>query len=93
MSIGSALDPKTAPTFPMAARAVLGDAQLRKNVRHATGVIQAKRAKVVDEMPDWQQLREAGRALRAPTIAPQGGLHEHLARESTAGRVPRAVRA
>jgi L-lactate dehydrogenase complex protein LldF len=62
------LDPKTAPTFPMAARTMLGDAQLRKNVRHATDVIQAKRARVVAEMPDWQELREAGKQIREHTM-------------------------
>ena len=35
-----ALDPRTAQPFPMAARGSMGDAQLRKNVRHATDVIQ-----------------------------------------------------
>jgi L-lactate dehydrogenase complex protein LldF len=65
---GAGLDPKTAPTFPMAAKAMLGDTQLRKNVRHATDVIQAKRARVVGEMPDWQQLREAGRQIRQHTM-------------------------
>ena len=44
---GSALDPKTAPVFPMAARTAMKDGQLRRNVRHATDVIQAKRARVV----------------------------------------------
>ena len=58
------LDPKTSPAFPIAAREMLGDTQLRKNVRHATEVIQAKRARVVGEMPDWQQLRESGRQIR-----------------------------
>jgi L-lactate dehydrogenase complex protein LldF len=65
---GAGLDPKTAPTFPMAAKAMLGDTQLRKNVRHATDVIQAKRARVVGEMPDWQELREAGRQIRQHTL-------------------------
>ncbi len=65
---GVALDPKTAPVFPMAARAALGDTQMRKNVRHATDVIQAKRARVVAEMPDWQQLREAGKQIRQHTM-------------------------
>jgi L-lactate dehydrogenase complex protein LldF len=41
---------------------------LRKNVRHATKVIQTKRARVVDEMPDWQELREAGRQIRNHTL-------------------------
>lgn len=62
------LDPTTAPTFPIAARAAMGDAQLRNNVRHATNVIQAKRARVVDEMPDWQALREAGKQIRQHTM-------------------------
>jgi len=65
---GAGLDPKTAPTFPMAAKTMLGDTQLRKNVRHATDVIQAKRARVVGEMPDWQELREAGRQIRQHTM-------------------------
>jgi L-lactate dehydrogenase complex protein LldF len=52
----------------MAARAMLGDTQLRKNVRHATDVIQAKRARVVGEMPDWQELREAGKQIRQHTM-------------------------
>ena len=63
-----ALDPKTAPIFPMAAKTAMGDTQLRKNVRHATDVIQAKRARVVAEMPDWQDLREAGKQIRQHTM-------------------------
>jgi L-lactate dehydrogenase complex protein LldF len=50
--------------FPTAAHELLKDSQLRRNVRHATNVVSAKRAKVVAEMPDWQQLREAGSAIR-----------------------------
>ncbi len=46
----------------------MGDAQMRKNVRHATDVIQVKRARVVGEMPDWQDLREAGRQIRQHTM-------------------------
>jgi L-lactate dehydrogenase complex protein LldF len=65
---GTALDPRTAPTFPMAARSMMGDTQLRKNVRHATDVIQAKRARVVGEMPDWQALRESGKQIRQHTM-------------------------
>lgn len=63
------LDPKTSPAFPIAAREMLEDTQLRKNVRHATEVIQAKRARVVGEMPDWQQLRESGREIREHAMA------------------------
>jgi len=53
-----------APPFPEAARAALADAQLRHNLGHATHTIRAKRAKVVAELPDWEALREAGRALK-----------------------------
>ena len=42
-----------APSFPAAAQKLMGNAQLRHNVRHATDVIRKKRAKVVEEMPDW----------------------------------------
>ncbi len=66
--INASLDLKTAPAFPIAARAALKDVQLRFNVHHATEVIQAKRARVVNEMPDWQQLREAGRQIRQHTM-------------------------
>jgi L-lactate dehydrogenase complex protein LldF len=62
------LHPSTAATFPKAARASLADTQLRKNVRHATDVIQTKRGLVVGELPDWQDLREAGKRLREHTL-------------------------
>jgi L-lactate dehydrogenase complex protein LldF len=54
----------TEPDFPSAAKVLLEDSQLRKNVRHATGVITSKRAKVVAELEDWPQLRDAGSAIR-----------------------------
>jgi len=56
------------PDFPTAALPLLQDTQLRNNVRHATSVIQGKRARVVDEMPDWQALREAGQRIRAHSL-------------------------
>jgi L-lactate dehydrogenase complex protein LldF len=52
------------PPFPLAARSALADAQLRHNLGHATQTIRAKRAEVVAEVPDWEALREAGRALK-----------------------------
>ncbi len=55
--------------FPVAARELLEDSQTRSNVRHATNVIQAKRDAVAGELPDWQQLREAGEAIRAHSLA------------------------
>ncbi len=54
--------------FPTAALPLLQDAQLRNNVRHATDVIQNKRLRVVQEMPDWQALRDAGQHIRKHTL-------------------------
>jgi L-lactate dehydrogenase complex protein LldF len=62
-------------SFPDAAREALRDGQLRANLGHATSTIRGKRAAVVDEVPDWAQLREAGRAIKAATMA---RLDEHL---------------
>jgi L-lactate dehydrogenase complex protein LldF len=56
--------PTAVPPFPEAARAALGNAQLRHNLGHATHTIRAKRALAVAELPDWQELREAGRAIK-----------------------------
>ncbi len=61
-------DPTRAPTFQVAAKSLITDTQLRKNVRHATDVIQNKRRMVVGEMPDWQQLRESGRQIKEHTL-------------------------
>jgi len=57
-----------APPFPVAAKRALGNAQLRRNVRHATNVIRGKRAVVVGEMPDWEQLRDAAHAIKEHTV-------------------------
>ena len=57
-----------AQSFQKAALPLLEDAQLRKNVRHATDVIQRKRGIVVGETPDWQELRTAGSAIKAHTL-------------------------
>ncbi|HKB29405.1 MAG TPA: LutB/LldF family L-lactate oxidation iron-sulfur protein [Streptosporangiaceae bacterium] len=55
--------------FPAAARRGLADTQLRRNLAKATAGIRAKRAAVVAELPDWAELREAGRAIKAETMA------------------------
>jgi L-lactate dehydrogenase complex protein LldF len=62
-------------SFPAAARDALGDSQLRHNLAHATGTIRAKRARVVGEVDDWEQLRVAGEAIKTATMA---RLDEHL---------------
>ena len=63
--VGEAAD---ALPFPEAAHRLMGNAQLRRNVRHATDVIRNKRGKVVSEMADWQQLRDAGHAIKEHTL-------------------------
>jgi len=63
--------------FPVAARAALADTQLRRNIGKATATIRAKRAAVVAEVPDWEQLRAAGEAIKTATMA---RLDEHLVR-------------
>ena len=56
------------PTFEQRAPAALADSQLRHNLRNATGTIRRRRAAAVGEMPDWQALREAGRAIKERTL-------------------------
>ena len=63
------LNPRTQQPFPKAAARSLEDSQLRKNVRHATAVISEKRSRVVEKMPEWQDLRDAGSAVRRHTMA------------------------
>ena len=50
--------------FPAAARIALRDTQLRRNLGVATTTIRERRAQAVAERPDWEELREAGRALK-----------------------------
>ena len=61
--------------FPEAARIALGDPQLRQNMRNATSTIRDKRARVVAEVADWEELRETGRAIKADVM---GRLDEYL---------------
>ncbi|HWF73519.1 MAG TPA: LutB/LldF family L-lactate oxidation iron-sulfur protein [Solirubrobacteraceae bacterium] len=63
--------------FPEAARTALADAQLRHNLRVATHTIRAKRDAVVAEVEDWEELREAGRAIKTRAL---GELDVHLER-------------
>jgi len=60
--------PRSRP-FGEAAREALQDVQLRRNLGKATTAIREKRVRVTEELPDWQELREAGRAIKAHTLA------------------------
>ena len=53
-----------AEPFPKAAVAALANGQLRSNIRLATTTIRAKRAGVVAEVSDWEELREAGKQIK-----------------------------
>jgi L-lactate dehydrogenase complex protein LldF len=63
--------------FPDAARDALADTQQRRNLGHATATIRARRLAVVSEVDDWEELRRAGQAIKAATMA---RLDEHLVR-------------
>ena len=70
--------------FPVAARRALADTQLRRNLGQATATIRAKRAAVVAELPDWEELRDAGQAIKAGTMAHLDRYLEQLEEQVTA---------
>jgi L-lactate dehydrogenase complex protein LldF len=55
--------------FEAAAREALGDSQLRRNMARATATIRDRRAAAVEEVEDWEELREAGAAIKAQVMA------------------------
>lgn len=84
------------PKFEKAAKQALENTQLRRNMGKATQTIRAKRAAVVGELPDWQALREAGRAIKERTLrhldhyllqleesVKRAGGHVHWARDAS----------
>jgi L-lactate dehydrogenase complex protein LldF len=87
--------------FPAAARTALRDAQLRRNLGVATRTIRERRARVVEERSDWEELREAGRTLKRRVLrhlddylvqfeaaVEEAGGHVHWARDGEeAGRI------
>jgi L-lactate dehydrogenase complex protein LldF len=70
--------------FPEAARTALADTQLRRNLGKATRTIRAKRAAVVAELPDWEELRAAGQAIKQHTLAHLDQYLEQLEGQVTA---------
>jgi L-lactate dehydrogenase complex protein LldF len=71
----------SARDFPTLARAALRDTQMRGNIRRATTTIRARTQERADEVPDWEALREAGRAIKANTLR---HLDTHLVQLETA---------
>jgi L-lactate dehydrogenase complex protein LldF len=63
-----AFSPGKTPPFEESAKTSLADSQLRRNLGKATRTIREKRAAAVGEMPDWEELREAGRALKTRVL-------------------------
>jgi L-lactate dehydrogenase complex protein LldF len=70
--------------FPAAARAGLADEQQRRNLHKATRTIRAKRAAIVAELPDWEALREQGRAIKERALRHLDVHLEQLERSVTA---------
>jgi L-lactate dehydrogenase complex protein LldF len=70
--------------FPQAARRELANEQLRRNLAKATTTIRAKRAAVVEELPDWEALRDAGAAIKAHAMATLPAQLDLLERNVTA---------
>ncbi len=65
-------------SFPDAARSALKNTQLRSNLARATATIRAKRAAVVAELADWEQLREAASAIKTEAMSRLPELLEQL---------------
>ena len=60
---------KPAKPFPEAAHTTLADAQMRRNLRHATTTIREKRKRAVEELPDWEDLRRQGADIKDEALA------------------------
>ncbi len=72
------------PPFADNAKLAVEDSQLRRNVRKATGAIRERRAGLVAETPDWQQLREAGAAIKDDVLHHLDQYLEEFERNATA---------
>ncbi|WP_416309393.1 LutB/LldF family L-lactate oxidation iron-sulfur protein [Saccharopolyspora sp. NFXS83] len=69
--------------FPAAARTELGNTQMRRNVGKATRTIRNKRLQVTGELPDWEQLRSAGAAVKRDVMGRLPELLEQFERAVT----------
>jgi L-lactate dehydrogenase complex protein LldF len=84
------------PPFAQNAKRAVANSQLRRNVRNATATIRERRAGLVAETPDWQELRHAGAAIKDDVLhhldtyltefeqnATAKGAHVHWANDAT----------
>lgn len=60
--------PPARPKFAAAARAALADTRRRRNLRGATAALRDREAAATRAAADWEELREAGRAIRDDTL-------------------------
>jgi L-lactate dehydrogenase complex protein LldF len=72
------------PDFSRNAKRAVENSQLRRNVRKATGTIRQRRAGLVAETPDWQQLRHAGAAIKDDVLHHLDEYLERFERNATA---------
>jgi L-lactate dehydrogenase complex protein LldF len=75
---------ETAPAFPKAAKTLLANTQMRHNVRRATDIIRNKRARVVAEMPDWEELRNSAQQIKQQVLRNLDGYLEQFEKACTA---------
>jgi L-lactate dehydrogenase complex protein LldF len=64
------------PRFPIAAKGALADSQLRSNMRNATHTIREKRARVIGELDDFEELRQAAADIKDDVVANMGSYLE-----------------
>ena len=60
------------PRFPIAAKEALADSQLRTNMHNATHTIREKRARVIGELDDFEELRQAAADIKDDVLANMG---------------------
>ena len=72
------------PPFPIAAKKALANSQLRSNIRNATHTIRTKRARVVAELDDFEQLRQAAADIKDDVLGGLGGYLEQVEESLTA---------
>lgn len=69
---------KPAKPFPKAAHDTLENAQMRRNLRHATTTIREKRLRAIQELPNWEAIRREGEALKDEALSNLGTLLPQL---------------
>lgn len=65
---------RPAKPFRTAARDTIADAQMRRNLRHATTTIREKRARVMAEVPDWEENRRWLEGIKNEALSRLGEL-------------------